>query len=99
MGLTDIIEKAVKDFEKRKNKPEVWEKLRKKLKKKGFKDCCDSIIAELGNDGAYEFLEVWDTLDEYLNRNDHHWDGSMKRENITNIKTLSEIEGIKDMIK
>lgn len=99
MGLTDTIEKAIKDFEKRKDKSEVWEKLRKKLKKKGFKDCCEGIIADLGNDGAYEFLEVWDTLDEHLNKNGYDWDGNCKNDNIKHIKILSEIEGVKEIIK
>ena len=96
MGLTDVISGVMEEFDKRKDKSDVWEKLRKKLKKKGFKEGCDKITAELGDEGAYEFLEVWDALDEHLNKSDYNWN---KYDNIRSIKEVSKISNIKETIK
>lgn len=98
MGLTETIEKVIKDFDKRKDKSDVWEKLKDKLKKEGFRDP-SKIIADLGDDGAYEFLEVWGALDEHLKKKDYDWGGSCNGYNIDSIKTISKMEGAKGIIR
>lgn len=97
MGLTDTVTEVVKDFNKRKNKSEVWETLEKKMKKSGFKDEYNKLLHELDSYEAYEFLRVWDVINQHLNKKEIKWGD--KDETYGMIKTLSKIENIEDVIK
>lgn len=109
MGLTDTIEEVIEDFKKRNNEPEIWDILKKKLKKRGFNykddyyDYEDLVIEGISSVGANRFLKVWDTINQYLNKNNYKWNANSDYEKIKKsfevMKTLSEIDDIEEIIK
>lgn len=104
MALTDIIKRIIEDSDKKKNTPEIWELLKKKLKKNGYKEngCeYDNIMAEVGLAGAYNILQVWETLDKHINKGGNKWGGhdEYRKENIIMMKKLCEIDNIREVIE
>ena len=53
-------------------------------------------MSDLYNDGAYEFLKVWDILEEHINKKGYRW---RNYNSFKVIKELSKIDGIEDIIK
>lgn len=97
MSIKDTIAEVLEDFNKRKNKSEVWETLEKKMKKSGFKEEYNKIIHQLDSYEAYEFLRVWDAINQHLNKKEIGWGG--KDETFEMMKALSKIDDIEDIIK
>lgn len=107
MSLTDKIEEVIEGSKKRNNEPEIWETLKKKLKKRGFNyegdyfNCKDLIIEGISSVGANRFLKFWDAINEYLNKNNHRWinENEKIKKSFEVMKTLSEIDDIVEVIK
>lgn len=98
MSLTDTVSGVMEEFNKRKNKSEIWETLEKKLKKAGFKDWYNQMIKETDSLGAYEFLKVWDAIDEHLNKKKiSTW--AAKNRSFEMMKALSKLDDIEEVIK
>lgn len=97
MGLKDTIREVVEDFNKRKNKSEVWETLEKKLIKNGFKEQYNKMMNDMDSLEAYEFLKVWDAIEEHLNKKKATW--TYKGKSFEGIKALSELDDVEDVIK
>ncbi len=97
MGLTDTVTEVLEDFNKRKNKSEVWETLEKKLKKAGFKDEYNKLIHELDSYEAYEFLKVWGAINQHLNEKEIRWGNRDEAYKV--MKTLSKLDDIEDVIR
>lgn len=96
MSLKDTITEVVEDFNKRKNKSEVWETLEKKLIKNGLKKEYQKMVNKMDSSEAYELLKVWDALDEHFNKKKHRWNNI---KNVEMMETLSEIDDIEEAIK
>lgn len=103
MALTNIIKKIMEDSDKKKNTPDMWEVLKKKLKKSGYKESedreCDETLGEISTVGAYKFLQVWETLDKYINKKGNKWGGSYSKENVAGIVRLCGIDNIEEIIR
>lgn len=103
MSLKDIVTKIIEDSDKKKNTPDTWENLKKKLKKSGYKENdsreYDETIGEISTVGAYKFLQVWETLDKYINKKGNKWGGSYSKENVAGIVQLCKIDNIEEVIR
>lgn len=97
MSLKDALKEVVEDFNKRRNKSEVWKTLEEKLKKAGFKSEYEEMVHETDTFEAYEFLKIWDAINEHLNKKGYTW--SNKRRTFEIMKTLSKIDDIEEVIK
>lgn len=98
MSLIDIVKEVIEDFDKRKNKQDVWETLQKKMKKAGLKERYNKLIHEIESLEAYKILKVWDAVDEHLNKKKLKL-GCYARSTFDIFKELSEIDGIEEVIK
>lgn len=98
MSLTDAVKEVVEDFDKRKNKQGVWGALEKRMKKEDLKWRYEQLIHEIDALEAYKILKVWDAFDEHLNKKKLGL-GSNARRTFEELKKLSEIDGIEEVIK
>lgn len=101
MALNNIVEEVLNDLNDMPKHVEALEKIKKKLKKEGFKESYNEIVRNLDIREVIEFLKVWEKLDALFNKKRYPWGGSNDRrdDSFKVMKELSKMDNAEEMLE